>query len=101
MINGLNASLRGKLMLKAFLMGRVAGGSAARDEQPTHLPYHASLYQETTGTQRVKLAVASHWLYLEGWANMWKVIIYLEVQSTLYTCMFIGSIVWSSFSHKI
>ena len=34
-------------------MGEMADGWAVRDEQPTHLPAHPSLHQETTGAQGV------------------------------------------------
>ena len=33
---------------------------ALRDEQPTHLPLHPSLHQETTGAKRIKAANFTH-----------------------------------------
>jgi hypothetical protein len=44
--------IREYMRWKAFLMGELADGWAARDEQPTHLLPHPSLHQEITGTQR-------------------------------------------------
>ena len=40
--------------MKGFSDGGVADGWAVRDDQPTHLPPHSSLHEETTGIQKVK-----------------------------------------------
>jgi hypothetical protein len=44
----------GQLRGEAFLMSGVPDGGTVRDEQPTRLPPHPSLHQETTGALRVK-----------------------------------------------
>ena len=45
-------------------MGGVADAWAVRDEQPTHLPPHLSVHEETTGTRGVNA-----WKYNETYSS--------------------------------
>ena len=59
-------------------MGGVADRWAARDEQPTHLPPHPSLHQETTGSLRVKIHVGLYGFYMQ--------LVLVYVSTTIYIC---------------